>query len=65
MLKSHWLIAICIFILVLFTIFGIAWFIRNKSKLNNKTSQYANPILWSDPEPKSTSDICYLYQFLY
>jgi hypothetical protein len=62
-LKSHWLITICIFILVLFAIFGIAWFIRNKSKLNNKTSQYSNPILWSDPEPASNEDSCYLYQF--
>jgi hypothetical protein len=63
MLKSHWLIAICVFILVLFLIFGIAWRIRNKSKLNDDTDQYKNPILWSKPKPATNADICYLYQF--
>lgn len=65
MLKSHWLIAICVFILVLFLIFGIAWRIRNKSKLDDDTDQYKNPILWSKPKPatKVPDNVCYLYQF--
>ena len=62
MLKSHWLIAICIFILILFSVFGIAWRIRNKSKLDDQTDQYKNPIIWSNPNPDS-NDVCYLYQF--
>jgi hypothetical protein len=62
MLKSHWLIAACVFILVLFIIFGIAWRIRNNAKLNKKPSEYKNPLLWSKPAPIK-EDVCHLYQF--
>jgi len=62
MLKSHWLIAACVFILVLFIIFGIAWRIRNNAKLKKKPSEYKNPLLWSKPVPIK-EDVCHLYQF--
>lgn len=66
--KTKWLIYGCIFIIILFLIFGIAWRIRNNNRPPDAPDQYNNPEIWSDPSPDDrigtgVSNICYLYQF--
>jgi hypothetical protein len=66
--KTKWLIYGCIFIIILFLIFGIAWRIRNNNRPPDEPDQYNNPSIWSNPRPDDrigpeTPNVCFLYQF--
>ena len=65
---SNILIYVCIFIIIIMIIFGIAWRIRNNSGPDTfieEPLQYTRPLVWLAPEsdPDNPDENCYLYQF--
>ncbi len=65
MSAAKWIIAISVFVLILFIALGIGFFIRRNVKTNPPVNRYSNPLIWSPPIPSDNpaKNTCQLYQF--